>query len=775
MSGREENYQQAMQEGNLAAWEKQWERAIAFYRQALDEFPDRIEALMNLGFALMETGQYEESLQCYLKATEISSDDPIPLEKTAELYEKLGNLRQAATNSFQAGKLYLNRQEAKKAIENFKRTTRCNPKHLGAHSNLAVIFERLGQKNQAVLEYLAIASLMQQEGNLDKAIRAVEHALRILPESQEAQQALQLLKEFKPLPLPSYGQRIINQLPQPISEVLPEKVEPSFPQMNPIEESRQKALEALADWLLEQESESSDPSKTSGKGFQAILRGVASNLMKQPEPERISILVIRSIDFHSRGEIKMAARVLEQAVSQGFAHPAAYFLLGLFLTEEHQPTDALKYLQQVSEHVDYSLAANLLIGQSLVKSEKVNEATNAFLMALKLADSTTVSVNQAESLQRMYDDLISAKTYLQDPQIQKRLCENIPTLLIRSDWHKQLTQMRKDLLMEHNASTLKPLVELLTESSNSRIFESIATIQKLSSNGKLRSAIEEAFYALQFAPSFLPIHLLIGELLIQQGHLTEAVEKLITVARVYHARGEYQRAIELFDRTKNIAPMDRNARQLLINVLAISGNENRAINEYLELAEINYNLADLEQARTCYLEALRLSSKVHADPSLRLPILYRIADIDLQNLEWKQALGVFEEIRNLQPENAQVRGKIIELNFRLSRYDQAMTELENYLSYLTEQGKAEDGLEFLQKLVQEMPDQLMLQRRLASLYVQSHRIKEAVEELDQIGRKLLQSGDRNGAIEIVEAIIALNPPNKVEYQKFLMRLRDLLR
>ncbi len=69
----------------------------------------------------------------------------------------------------------------------------------------------------------------------------------------------------------------------------------------------------------------------------------------------------------------------------------------------------------------------------------------------------------------------------------------------------------------------------------------------------------------------------------------------------------------------------------------------------------------------------------------------------------------------------------------------------------------------------------MLQRRLASLYVQSHRIKEAVEELDQIGRKLLQSGDRNGAIEIVEAIIALNPPNKVEYQKFLMRLRDLLR
>jgi tetratricopeptide (TPR) repeat protein len=100
-----------------------------------------------------------------------------------------------------------------------------------------------------------------------------------------------------------------------------------------------------------------------------------------------------------------------------------------------------------------------------------------------------------------------------------------------------------------------------------------------------------------------------------------------------------------------------------------------------------------------------------------------------------------------------------------------MTELENYLNLLLGNGKAESAIKFLQTLIQEMPEQLALQRRLASLYAQRGNINEAVEQLDKIGRKLLQVGDHAGASEIVEAIIALNPPNKVEYQKFLMRLR----
>lgn len=772
MSGREENYQQAMQEGHTAAWEEQWERAAEFYRQALIEFPHRPEALTSLGLALIGLAQYEEALKCYLKAAEASPEDPIPLEKAAEIYEKMDKLKLASKYSFQAGQLYLNRREIQKAIENFSRTTRCDPDHLAAHSRLATLFERLGHKQHTVAEYLSIARLMQQAGDFEKALKAVEHALKILPDSQEAQHALALLKEFKPLPKPTTEKPNVRVLPQPHPSALPEEIEPSPSPMNPVAEARQKALEALANFLLEFEKEPTDQPKTPRKGLQALVHGVASNLFaKQPEQERIAYHLTRSIDFDGRGEFNRAAQELEQALSQGLDHPAAYFLLGHNLIEEGQINEALKALRQISDHPDYSLAANLLIGQSLMKSGQMDEATNFCLTALKLADSTTVPTKYVSALQKTYDNLIKAKAYALDSETQKRLCENVSNLLTRPDWRRHLSQTRKDLLVEHTQESPKPLVELIVEASNSRVIEAIGHIQQLARNGKVRSAIEEAFYAIQFAPSYLPIHLLIGELLFQQGHIAEAVEKFTVVARAYHSRGDAQSAIDLLDRVKKLAPMDRAARNLLIEELIISGNEKQAVAEYLELAEVNYNLADLEQARKCYTEALRLANKVGADLTSRLQILYHIADIDLQNLDWRKALRVFEEIRNLQPEDGQAWAKIIEMNFRLSHSAQAMTELENYLSLLLGKDKAESALKFLQTLIQEMPEQLALQRRLASLYVQRGNIHKAVEQLDQIGRKLLQVGDHAGASEIVEAIIALNPPNKVEYQKFLMRLR----
>ncbi len=49
MPGNRALFEQAIVEANSAAWDQQWDKAIAAYRQALNEFPNDSTALTNLG------------------------------------------------------------------------------------------------------------------------------------------------------------------------------------------------------------------------------------------------------------------------------------------------------------------------------------------------------------------------------------------------------------------------------------------------------------------------------------------------------------------------------------------------------------------------------------------------------------------------------------------------------------------------------------------------------------------------------------------------------
>ena len=63
MTGRREEFDQAMRLGHSAAWDQHWDRAISSYRAALAEFPDDAIALTSLAFALLQADQLDESLR----------------------------------------------------------------------------------------------------------------------------------------------------------------------------------------------------------------------------------------------------------------------------------------------------------------------------------------------------------------------------------------------------------------------------------------------------------------------------------------------------------------------------------------------------------------------------------------------------------------------------------------------------------------------------------------------------------------------------------------
>lgn len=774
MSGREEVFQQAMNMGYSAAWDQSWERAAEHYRQALKVIPDHPKALTSLGLALYEMGQYQESLQYYVQAATATPEDPLPLEKVAQLSEKVGDFEHVPGISLRAAELYLKRRDPQKAIENLTRVIRVKPEHISAHTRLALIYERLDHKEQAVTEYISLASLMQHAGDMEKAVQAVNRALHIAPDSGEARRALSMLRESKPLPKPSRSQAanepaLLGQMGR--LQALQEPP-PSLPALDPVAEARQKAMSVLAGMLFEGSPENEAQQRQGERrGLQALVRGTSEVLFsKQADQTKIMLYVSQAVDLQTHGDIAQAAAELEHAIDAGLEHPAAYFDLGLLRLEGDRLESAQRHLQQAVKHKDFALGGRLLLGQIMRRLDRVDEATTHYLEALKLADADVVPDDQADELMQIYEPLIEAESRQTDLQAKERLCDNISGLLLRQDWREQLMQARQDLPAEVDGGPPKPLGELLTEARSSQIVESIATVHKLARAGYLRSAMEEAFYALQHAPTYLPLHVYVGDLLMQQDHLSEAIDKYSVVAQVYSARGEASRAIDLLRRVIRLAPMDLKARNRLIEQLLASGMANEAIQEYLSLADVYYNLADLNRARETYTEAIRLAQQAKVGRDILAQILHQMADIDLQSLDWRQAVRIYEQIRKMLPGDQKARSGLIELNFRLSQPAQAMKELDDYLAYLQGSDQADQAIPFLESLMEENPEQILVQRRLAELYIQNNRAEDAIHALDAVGERLIKIGDRQRAAEVIESIVALNPPNKEEYQRLLARV-----
>lgn len=772
MTGQAEQFREIMDQGHSAAWDQSWEAAAAHYRDALEIDPENPQALNSLGLALYELQRYDEALKYYSKAATIAQDDPVPLEKVAQLSERIGNFGNARKASLRAADMYMGRRDAQKVIENLSRVTRIDPDNVTAHSKLAVIYEHLGRKQQAVIEYLAVASLMQHAGDLKKALQSIEHALKLSPSSNEAHQALSLLKESKPLPKPSRSRGATSPLQSAQVPQLEAPAASKSSRLDPIAEARHKALGALAAILFEQpENEQVDHSSTR-RGLGSIVRGATpATFTKQEDQAVVKLHLNQAIDLQTRGDRVQAATELERAIEAGLEHAAAYFNLGLLRSEGERLESAMRYLQRAVKHPDYALAARLLLGQLMRQMDRTREATIEYLEALKWADAQVVPEEQADELIQLYEPIIEGQSQLIDEHEQVRLMESISELLVRKDWQENLANARKDLPGADGSGPPIPLGEILTEARSSQVVDAISSIHQLARNGHIRTAMEEAYFALQDAPTYLPLHIYLGELMLKREQLNEAIEKFTMIAQTYSVRGEANRAVELLRRIVRLAPMDLQARRRLIEQLIARGQMNEALQEYLDLAEVNYNLADLVKARETYEEALRMAQNYRIDRDLRVQIMHQIADIDLQSLDWRQAMRVYEQIRDLQLDDKRARARLIELNFRLGQSRQAFTEINNYGEYLSSAGQSDQMIPFLEELVRENPEQLDLHRRLAESYVQDGRKKEAIKQLDEVGERQLEAGDQAGAAQTIQSILALEPSNRGDYEQLLQQLK----
>ncbi|MHB8134546.1 MAG: tetratricopeptide repeat protein [Anaerolineaceae bacterium] len=772
MSGDLQAFHAAMNQGHSAAWDQKWTDAANFYRQALEEYPNDPMALLSLGLSFLEMQDYESALSQYQKVSSISPNDPVPYEKMTKIYENMGRSREAVKAGMQAAELQLKARDVEKSIQSWNYVIAIDPENLNARTRLAMIYDKMGKKLEASHEYLAAAALMQAEGDSAKAIQAVRYCLQIAPDSSEVQYAMKLLKTNQNLPILRKSKT--NNAKQFRSANLQQLAEPDEStkgnRMDPVAETRQMALEELAKMLFDQSDEQGVKNESGKKSVNPFTRGTGGLSLEQAERTRILLHLSHAIDLQTQGNEKRAAEEFTRVLEIGLEKSAVYFNLGMLLIDD-SPERALRYLNTALRRKEYALGTYLLIGKIHERQGNFTQAALAFLHAFQLADIQTVPEEQRVELSQLYEPTMEALSQERDESVLKTTCQSVRTQLMRSDWEEYLKRARAQLPPAKDGTPPMPLAEMLLNSKSSQVVESLITVRELAAAGKTRSAMEEAYHALHYAPTFLPLHIQMGDLLVSEGHIQQAVTKFTLVAELYEVRGEIDQAIRVYKRVTEMVPLELGLRNNLIELLSSHNRIDEAISEYLELGDIYYRLAELDQARQSYLSAIRLAQQSRTNRKWAVQILTKIADIDMQRLDWRQALRIFEQLRSLQPEEKSARLQLIDINFRLSLDSAALKEVDDFVHILEDQKRNKESLAFLQELVKERPDHVELRRRLAEAYLRVDMTIKAIEQMDQVADKLLDQGDTWGAIETLESIIALNPPNVEDYRQVLQQVK----
>ncbi len=740
MARNREIFDQSMNAGHSAAWDQDWNKAIVQYARAIQEIPDDPGAHNSLGLALLQAKRYDDALKIYNRAHQLAPDDPIPLEKSADVLERLGRLKEAAQQYVTVADVYLVQRDLDKAIGNWERATRLTPGLMQIHFRLAQSYERTGQRKNAIREYLTLAFNFKANNDTAKALQAVERALRLDPSNPQALNTKQALETGSTVVVPKeFEQREAEQRTEgfDVTKDKRDTVGDSNPE-GPLGEATQKALSDLAESVL-------DADLTTATTY-----------------------IIQAIELHKIAEYDQALDLFHLGRSSGVDASAIAMVTGYIYLNKEDWENAISTLTKAQENGQYKAGAAHGLGQAYYGNSRPQDAARSLVSALRHVD-TSLAMGQEEhsQLEAVYSSLTSKLDKMEKTDLQ-RMNERFLKWLTGPDWKRRVAETRRQLTETLSREGADALSEIVTEGED-EITDMVITIDRYTRQGLLTLAMDEAFHAIEIAPSYLPIHLRVAQILMEEGRIQPAITKYNIIANSFLARNETGRAAEILNEVITVAPTDTSLRTSLIDLLEKESRWEDVLEQYINLADAYNQLADMEQARATYQEAMRLSQRLN-DNKRRAEIMHRMADIDLNRLDLRQAMRTYEQIRAFAPEDERARRALIDLSYRLNNPLEAVKELDGLLRIFAQQKRGDQIFGLLEELVTRMPNDMALRSRLAAVYRQVRRIPDAIAQLDALGELQLEAGLYQDACTTIRQIIQLGPSDTEQYKKLLAEL-----
>ncbi|GAB1421641.1 hypothetical protein MASR2M15_18210 [Anaerolineales bacterium] len=731
-----------MRQGDDHAWRKEWKDAAVCYSKAIQIETSDPDAHINLGVALMNTGRLDESLRMFTRASKLSPDDPASLAGSADVYERMGRLQDAALQYVKVADIYIARRDLDRAIGNWERATQLSPGFVKVHARLAQAYEKIGDKKKAVRAYLTLAANLKRKGDTPNAIKSVERALRL---QKNHPQALNMLKSLR-----SGGEIMIPTVAEPKKQPEPEAdpwfttddaVEASSDNaMGPLGESMRQAMEILSEFVL------------SGGSLS----------------QQISY-IMQALSHQSQEQYDLAVDAYVQAVKGGIRHPALALGIGGSMIYLKRYDQAIPYLNEVLDTPRLADGALHGLGLCYFHKGQPKEALEYLLKSLHSVE-IQMSMNEEETVQlnRIYERLSNALLSAKPDKlsgINRRFIE----LLTGKDWKQRITETRR-MLNDFASDPDLDLVDVIIDSDGEQIAQSVSLIDEYIRRGYLTIAMDEAHRAVEKSSYYLPLHVRMAEIMMKEQRIRQAIEKYTTVAKAYQVRDENDRAAAILGEVLSMAPLDVDVRRSLIHLLEDEKRWDEVLDETINLAATYHQLGDFDTATDTYISAERMAKKIDVPDSKVIEIKHYLADMARLRLNQRYALKLYEDIVSIDPEDEKALRFLVELYFSQNNNVEAIKRLDELLRQYASRRQVNKMIRILEDLVMEHADNMALRSRLAMFYGKLGRREEAIAQLDALGELQLGAGLHSDAAKTIRQIIKMKPDRVEDYYNLLNQL-----
>lgn len=729
MAANKTAFQDALKKASNAAWDRRWDTAIKEYRRALTEFPDDSSAHSGLALALQESNKLDQALAEYKLLAKMQQDDPVPVARVAILLEKMNRKTDAVGAYLSLAEMYQQQKQMNKAVEAWRKASTLDPERAEPHEKLAVAFTEAGHNGPAAREFLALAKLAQKTGDAPRAQQCVERALVLEPDNTQARF---LLNE-----LTGRGASLAAQAGA-----------------SPVELARRSALSRLAASVLDEKT----PWRRGDSGGRAGID--------------VDSLLARAIDAQQKGQTRQAIEFYEQILMVAAPRAEVQFNLAILYQNSLRHDDAIVLLSQTAKQPQFAVASHFALGQSYRSQNKVDNALDHYLQAMKIVDLASVSRSQADQVIRLYQSLSESYHAKGDADSAKKFSTTLLDFLNSKGWQDKVRQVRDHISAEALGGTPLSMQEVFETPEMQRVIELLRTSDELMRAGKMYSAGDLAYQAIELAPNYLPAHVQLAEIAVSAGRTAEAVQKYDMLAETAEVRRDLPKAISFYKQALRLSSDDVTRRAKLISVLVQSGHLPEALSEFESVGQELENAGQLRQAADKYAEGLAMAARagVVGDTPDKLRRHLGIAYIKLR--EFDKALAIFQEIHRNNPNDDSAHYYLVDLYLRKNQTEEAQVELDALLKryeYAPRQATSA-----LTSLSQEFPDQTFIHRYLAQSLAAQGDKAQAVQVLDELGERLLNGQQNTQAIGVIQDIIALNPPQVEDYRRLLLELREPL-
>ncbi len=660
----------------------QIEKAVAEWQKLLRESPNDGNIYNTIGDLYLRIKAQKEAIESYRKAAGIFQKDGFTLKALA-LYKKIININpnqidamislaelnaergligNANENYLVVAEYYTKEGAVSRALEIYERMVNINPDNINLRMKLAEMYIREGRQEDGIKKYIDSAAAYSEKGDIQKAKELYNKALSYRPKDLETLKGLCIVYQKEGNHKESF--EIIRKA----KELFPDRKDvlilygKSGFHAGRLEEAKTVLVKYL----------------NVETGDREAREYLAKIYLKEGNKDS-SIEEYRTIlnALMQKNELEGAISLLEQMIDIDHENPNLHHNLADVYRKLGRERDVKK---------EYEFLVSIYINQG--DSEK---ATNILKSLIEMDPANMEFRRKLEEMQRAAEEIPPIPTFVEKPFEEEIVKEVEPQEVIKIVPEKLEVKKESEALAEADVYMRYGLVE-----------RAIGIIRNF----------------LDVNPGSIKSHIMLKDIFKIQGMKNEFVEECLTLADIYQKAGNEDVRLGILNEALEIEPEDK-------RILGILRPE--ALTEMVELTVSEKEIVPEEVSKPVEIEEEvipEVSPEKEAIPDV-IEEWIAEADFYAQQGLAEDAIKVYREILNMQPENEDIQKKI-----------EALSEVEEEAEDITFGEKEHEPFVFEEPqkveeeeitLIKEKPEAIVFEEPLKEVEEEITFIKEETE------------------------------------------------